>query len=328
MTIFPPRNPNRAPAPPLTQRLRGLMDRPGARLALRVVQVAFVLGVSLYLMHRLTEIGWGRVWQSLPTQPLYYLFFIGFFFSIPLAEMLIFRLIWQRPMARRFPLFVRKRVYNLAVLSYSGDAFLALWAHRHLNLKGRSAIATVKDSAILSALASNGFTLLLLGLFFLTGQLNTLLAADGDLSFYIGIAVALTLVLVPLVVTFRGRIFSLGGRLVRTVFLIHLARLVAQLGLQVAMWWVVLPDVPVLTWLIFLTAQLVVTRIPFLPNTDLIFLGLGLSLGSYVDAPEATVAGMFLAAGALSQVFNVAAYVLTSVPDPTGYEPTPAKATR
>ena len=50
----------------------------------------------------------------------------------------------------------------------------------------------------------------------------------------------------------------------------------------------------------FLAAQLLLTRIPFLPNRDVMMMWLGVALATAVAAPQAQVASMFLAAGALS----------------------------
>ncbi len=58
---------------------------------------------------------------------------------------------------------------------------------------------------------------------------------------------------------------------------------------------------------------MVLTRVPFLPNTDLLFAGLGITLMAYVDGPAAEVAGMFLAAGALNQVLNLGLFILTTI---------------
>jgi hypothetical protein len=102
--------------------------------------------------------------------------------------------------------------------------------------------------------------------------------------------------------------------LARNVFLIHLTRQITVLCAQTAMWAVAVPEVPVDTWLLLLTAQMVLTRIPFLPNTDLLIAGLGLSLMGYMAAPEAKLAGMFFAAGVLGQILNVCLFVVASLP--------------
>lgn len=312
-----------------------LREKRSLMIALRVLQVTFVTAVVVFLAGRLSDIGWSDVADALPTTPWYYIFFLGWFFAIPIAELFVYKLIWGENLTSRLGVFLRKRVYNYAVLSYSGEAYLAMWARKAIPLDNRKILSTVKDSTILSGLASNTFTVLLLGVFLVTGQLAVLLEADPDFEAYFIVAALVGLILVPMILRFRKSIIALPGRLALQVFAIHMVRLILMLVLQTAMWAVVLPQVPFETWLMFLTAQLVLTRVPFLPNTDLMYLGLGLSLSGYLEAPEATVAGMFLAAGALSQILNVAIYGLTSfrqfmpapIKPPKGGRVVPAKGT-
>lgn len=293
--------------------LETLRNHRGLIILARLLQIGFVVAVLVFLSDKLSSIGWSEVWAALPTNPLYYLFFCLWFIAIPVAELWVYRLMWGFSLSRDFAIFLRKRVYNLALMSYSGEAFLALWAKQNLPLKGRVIFSTIKDSNILSGLASNCLTVVFLILFLATGQLEGLTSTNPDFGTYLIFATLIGIILVPMVLRFRKSIIALPGHLTRTVFLIHVSRNLAMLVFQGATWAVVLPDVPVLTWSLFITAQLVLTRIPFLPNTDLIYLTLGLTLSSYLDAPQATVAGMFLAQGALSQIFNFALYIGTSV---------------
>ncbi len=283
------------------------------RYAFRLIQLAFVVGVAVFLVRKLGTIGWAEVWDAMPTHPLYYLFFLANFFAIPVAELWVYRTMWGIRMSRYFAVFARKRVYNYALLSYSGEAVFAHWAQKHLPLKTMTVIQTVKDSNILSALASNSFTLVLLIMFVATDQISLITDADPDYRFYLGVAGAVGLVLVPLILKFRKRIISLPADQARKVFLIHLTRFVLAQIFLLLQWVVILPHVPITTWLLFVTAQLVLSRVPFLPNTDLLYLGLGLTLATYVDAPEAVVAGIFVAAGALSQILNAVIYAVTTV---------------
>ena len=282
-------------------------------VALKALQFLVMAAVVLFLASKLTAVGWHDVWASLPTTPWFYLIFIVMFFAFPVAELMIYRLMWGVDFKGQFGMFVRKRVYNYAVLSYSGEAYMAFWARRRLDLRDRVIFSTIKDSNILSGLASNSFTVIMLAIFFLTGQLSIITDADPDYKSYLLLAVLVGVILVPVVLKFRKHIISLSPDVAKKVFLIHLTRLVLLLLLQTLQWSVVLPDVPFNMWLLFLTAQLVLTRVPFLPNTDLLVAGLGLTLMGYVDAPQATLASMFLAAGALSQAMNFAAFLATSV---------------
>lgn len=289
-----------------------ILEKKPIRILLRLGHISFISIIVFLLITKIGDIGWSDVWKALPSNPLYYAFFLVWYFAIPVTELLVYRLIWQTNLTPYIGIFLRKRVYNLAFISYSGEAVLALWARGRFGLKNKMIYATIKDSNILSALSSNIFTIIALMLFFATGQLSLITQADPDYQLYIGLAILIGLILVPLIIWFRKKIISLPTSITQQVIFIHFFRFMTMLLCQIGMWWVVLPDVAFSTWLLFLTAQLVLQRVPFLPNTDLLFLGLGLSMASLLDAPEAVVAGMFIGAGALAQLFNLVIYVITS----------------
>jgi hypothetical protein len=289
------------------------LSRRPVRLALKAVQWLVVGGVLLYLVGRISEIGWGEVRRSLPDSIWFYVLFGAMYLVIPVSELVSYKVMrWRIGFWRSLPMFVRKRVYNYAVMSYSGEAYMFLWARRHLPLGSRQILSMVKDNNLLSGLASNSFTLLLVAAFFVTGQLDTITRAAPDTGSYVAATVLVGVLMVLLVLGLNRRIMSVPLEMAAKITGIHATRVVLILLLQTAQWAVVFPHVPFLTWLLFLTAQMVLTRLPFLPNQDLMLVGLGLSLTHYVDAPEAAVAGMFLVSGALFQAVNLACFLLTA----------------
>lgn len=291
------------------------MEKRAVQLLLKGLQVGALVAICYYLALKVSDIGWSNIASSLPTTPWFYIFFLGIYFAYPTAEWFVYRRLWGPAVRRRFDVFLRMRIYNLAFVSYSGEAYLGVWASRRVKQRKRRTVATIKDSQILSALSSNSLTILLLALLFGSGQLGLFTDADPSYPQYVAIAVGLSALLIPLVVSFRHRLLSIDGPAAKAVFLIHLSRLLVIVLLQVASWAVVMPEVPLETWLVFLTGQYVLTRIPFLPNTDLLIAGLGLTLLTYVDAPAATLAGMFVASGALAQVLNFGLFAGLSVRD-------------
>lgn len=289
-----------------------LLENKGVKILLRLLHVGLIAGLIWFLGQKISSIGWDDVLAALPTTPLYYGLFIIWYFAIPVTEVIVYRLMWGLNLAWHFGIFARKRVYNLAIVSYSGEAVLALWARGRFDIDDSKIYATIKDSAILSALSSNSFTIIALIVFFATGQISLIIDADPNYQMYLGLAVLVGVILVPLILKFRKHIISLSPPVARWVVFIHFCRFMTVLGCQIGMWSVILPDVALSTWLLFITAQLVLQRVPFLPNTDLLFLGLGLSMAPLLNADEAIVAGMFLGAGALAQVLNLVIFVLTS----------------
>ncbi|NVJ96902.1 MAG: hypothetical protein HWE25_02055 [Alphaproteobacteria bacterium] len=291
-----------------------LKDNQFVTLALKGLQILLVFGVVVFLSSKLENVGWDRVMASLPDTPWFYVFFTITFLAYPLAEQRVYRMLWAGEAPMSFGVFLRMRVYNLAVLSYSGEAFLAMWAQRNSSMRNRRIFSSIKDSNILSALASNSFTILLLALLFSTNQLHFITDADAQFEYYLGLAFAVGIVLVPLVIHFKNHILALDAATAKHVFLIHLARQIITLLAQVAMWAIAVPEAPLDAWLLLLTAQLVLTRVPFLPNTDLLLAGLGVTMMGMLDAPKAELAGMFFAAGVLGQIYNLGAFALAHLP--------------
>lgn len=291
------------------------LETPAGRWLAKVLQLTALAGICYYLALKVSAIGWQEIAGSLPTSPWFYLFFLGIYFAYPTGEWLVYRRLWGAPARKRFDVFLRMRIYNLAFVSYSGEAYLGVWASRRVKQRKRRTASTIKDSQILSALSSNSLTILLLGLLLGTGQLSLFTDADPSYPLYVAIAVGLSALLIPLVLSFRHRILSIDGQSTKVVFLIHLIRLLVIVVLQIASWAVVMPSVPMEVWLVFLTGQYVLTRIPFLPNTDLLVAGLGLTLLTYVDAPAATLAGMFVAAGATATLLNFGLFSALSLRD-------------
>jgi hypothetical protein len=288
-----------------------LQSRTGRQLT-RLARWALIAGVIAFLATRLGDVGWQDVWAALPTHPLFYALFLALYLAPPLMELPVFRTLWGFSVARSWPVFVRKRVYNAAVLGYSGDVLFYAWAREVTSLPARQLASTIKDNAILAAMASNLATLALLAAFLLTGQMAALAALDATTTRWVGLVALISLALMPLFALFYRQILGVGARVALIVFSWHAVRQVLVLALQVAAWMLLFPQVEATTWLVFLTAQMMLSRVPGLPNQDLLFLALGVSLSGVVDAPLAAVVAMFVATGVLTQAAHLLAYVATS----------------
>ncbi|MBO6504199.1 MAG: hypothetical protein JJ850_11290 [Kordiimonadaceae bacterium] len=293
-------------------RLKSLFDaaRDNAylRRGAKLLQALFIGLVFYYLTEKVRMIGWSDVLAALPTTPWFYIFVVAMYFAYPLGEWLVYRRLWGEAAHQRFDVFVRMRIYNAAVMSYSGEAYLGIWAAKRVGGRKRDIAAKIKDSQILSALSSNSLTIVLLAMLFSSGKLGIFTGADPSYPTYVAIALGLSLFLIPLVLWFRKQILSLEPGVTRYVFAVHFTRLLVVVALQVGSWAVVLPDVPLEIWLVFLTGQYVLTRVPFLPNVDLMIAGLGLTLLSFVSAPAAALAGIFVASGAINQVLHLSLF--------------------
>lgn len=302
-------------------RLQRLRARPAARRALLIGQWALLALIVAYLVWRLTGIGWGAVLQNLPSSPWFYALLLLKFLTLPVAEVFVYQIVWSRPLANHFPAFVRKRVYNNAVAGYSGEAFLALWARRRLGVGELEAIVAVKDCNILSAFTANVMTVALVAWLAMSGALGPAVAAVPGGRWLFAAAFALALSVALGVIVFRRRLVALSAAKSRAILGVHAARQVAQIAIFAAVYAAALPAIPFVTWVSFVALQYVITRIPFLPNQEIVYLTAALSLGAIVGAPQEAVAGMLLAEAGLLQglyflLFFATAHLARNTPAP------------
>jgi len=282
----------------------------------------FVTGLILFLFYRLTQLGWREVLEALPSNPLFYLFFLGIYFTLPVTESLIYGYLWKVNPLKVFPVSFRKRVYNREVLGYSGEVYLYLWAHRILGLNKRKAFKDIRDNTIISSIISTMVAAGLLAAFLLTGQIHLPFAWDNQHQLYaIGGGFLITGIIV-LLIRYRHLFFGLSRKQTMVLTGLHFMRLLLVNTFQIAEWHVVLPAVPLSIWFTFLSTLIILNRIPFLPSRDLIFLGTSMELSEWMQLSTTSVAGMLLVATVLDKTLNAVLFTLLSFLDrKKGVEP-------
>ncbi|MEO0881986.1 MAG: hypothetical protein AAFY34_04565 [Pseudomonadota bacterium] len=274
------------------------------------LRLILLVGIVAYLIYGLTDIGWTSVVSALPTHPLFYVTSLLIFAVLPLVERLVFRRLLPNEQAVPIGVFIRKRVLNEGVLSYSGEAYL-LERLRALSVARDPAIAAIRDNAIVSALISNTVTIGLVLLLLLAGRPDTIMelyrAAPGAAISFLVFAFIVYFIVIAMFRRItrlcRGDFQSLAG--------LHSLKILAVMSLQVTQWSVALPGEPMGTWLTFLTIYMLVRRLPFLPNVDLVFLGVGISLSGFSIHGAEALSGMLLASAVAMQLLHVVAFVLT-----------------
>ncbi|NJR78711.1 hypothetical protein [Sphingomonas corticis] len=267
----------------------------------------------LWLVLKVRAIGWREVASSLPVEPLFYILFFVNFLVLPASETIVFRWILRRPLPGAFPVLIQKRVYNSALVGYSGELVFLLWLKNRLKLATKPVLLALKDNAILSAVASGLVTAGLLVAFAAGGharQIAHWLHPGPALLIAGGLGAAFVL---PLLFRLRKRLITLPAGTAWGVLGIHVARIALVVLLQATQWAVVLPAERWSTWLVFLTAQMVISRLPIVPNRDLLFLSAGLEMSNTIAGPRAAMAGLLLAGGALTQGMNLAFFVITAL---------------
>jgi len=298
---------------------RSVRDRDEVQKGLKYLQYALLGCIIVFLVFKLTHVGWLEVLGSLPQSPWFYVFFFLRFLALPISELAIYEIVWSQPLVRHFFVFIRKRVYNFAVMGYSGEAFLTLWARRRLDMPHKKILVGVKDNNLLSAFASNAATVVLVLILAATGGLKAGLEAFPGAGWLFALAFLSAGTLSVLVMIFRDKLMALPKGVMPRLISVHGARQILLILLQAAMYASAIPGAPLMAWMTFIAMQLVLSRVPFLPNQDIVYLGAALSLSPIVGAPEAAVAGMLVAEAGLSQILNIAMFFATAYLAKTDY---------
>ena len=209
--------------------------------------------------------GLAALTAAVPTSPWFYIAFALLYMSPPTFDWIIFRRLWNLPAAGLAAL-LKKRVANEVVVGYSGDAYFYAWARDRLKMV-TAPFGAVKDNGILSAIAGNAITLAMLALAIPFGKdlLN-----EAQFNMVAGSA-AVTLALSLPFLIFSKRVFSLPRPTLWWVFGVHCARLVFGSTMIALAWHFAMPEVSIGMWLFLAAGRLLVSRLPLVPNKDLLF---------------------------------------------------------
>jgi hypothetical protein len=289
-----------------------LAEERGQRLA-KAGRRLFMTGIIGLLLYQLSQVGWDQIGQALPASPWFYLIFLVLYFSLPATEALVYRQLWHYRYVDGFLAFLKKRVLNKDVLGYSGDVYLYLWARENVGKTEREVRGAVKDNAILSSVASTAFSVGVLVLLFLTGQILWTDRIAGHEATYLAAILLAGGIGAALAVRFRKVLFDLPGRMAAALFAIHVTRLVLMGVLQVVQWSVAMPGTSWRVWGTLFAVQTVMSRIPILPARDFIFVGTSVELSRALDVSAAGIAGMLLVSNLLDKAFNFLFFTLSAL---------------
>jgi hypothetical protein len=284
--------------------------------------------ILLLLVRAIADVGWQQVIDVLPLTPLFWLVFVGGYLLPPLVEWHIYRRWWGfGPSA--IGVFLKMRVMNDALFSYSGHTYLLVWASKYLGfafdpedpprILGRGGgsgvdpaanpVAAVKDMAITSGIAGVLATLVLLLL--ALGVAGT--GAIGNsldprtvriLLWSFGAMILLNLG----IVLFRHNVMTLPVRENMFAFGWHLFRVLAVQALLVASWAIALPGIDGKTWFLLGALRMVIMRMP-VPNKEVLFAAIAVSLAG--DTAQ-DIAALMAAQGALHLIFHAIAWAVAA----------------
>jgi hypothetical protein len=269
--------------------------------------LSFVISASLLtaILMQFDRLGLARLAADVPTNVTFWGALTAYYLALPASEWIIYRRLWKLP-PDGFLALLRKLVSNELLLGYSGELSFYAWARRRSRLS-TSPFATIKDVSIASAIAGNVVTLAMMLVAWPTLTLLHFGTAPRDIALSAAVLLAISVT----VLLFKGRIFSLSSGQLRFAFGIHIARLATTTLLSGVIWHSALPEVPLSLWVLLAALQLLVTRLPFVPNKDLVFAGLTL----FVVGHDGQVAALIGIVAALILVAHVVVGGLLAVFD-------------
>ncbi|NBB73777.1 MAG: hypothetical protein GVY35_08875 [Bacteroidetes bacterium] len=275
-----------------TERLKGWAGTPQGKRILSGLQRGVTIAILGYVVYQVTTIGWGQVWNALPTTPWFYVIFLVMYFLLPVFQTIAYRYIWKRPYRELFPALLKSAVYNKEVLNYSGEVYLLSWGRTRLDRATSEIAHHIKDNTIISSAASTLNAVLILAILVLSGYVDVPVLS-GQTWFYIAGGLVGIVAILAVAFQFRHSVFKISTTLVFGILALYFFRFLLLQGLQVTQWAVTVPGIALSSWLTLLAAQIVTKRLPFIPGPDL-FVALGLEMAGAMAVPEAALAGVLL----------------------------------
>jgi hypothetical protein len=282
--------PDLGPESGLLARLR---DHPLGRFGLHLLRWSVPIILLVIIGRRLSELGWREIWIARTGNLVFYLLLVVQFLIQPFGDYSVYRNLWSAGNTPPMTVILRKRVMNTFMLDYSGEVFFFLWARENLALKPGMLVHSIKDSNVLSAGAGLAMVYLMMLLLLATGGLHipTGVSANGWLYVLAG---SVPLILCSVLVLGRRKLTALTTGQIAGTFLIHFTRALLVLGVEFWLWQFsgALPSA--VASLQFVALRLVVTRLPLVPNKDLIFVGAGIAAAGMARVSVTPVATVLL----------------------------------
>ena len=262
-----------------------------AAVAGAVLTIAMVAGLARELLSS----GLAGLHALVPENPLFYAALALFYVAAPACDYLIYRRLWDLPLAG-FVALLKKRIANDVLFGYSGDAYFYTWARAHA--AAAAPFGAVKDVVILSAIAGNAITLAGIALAL---PIGAHLLDAGELKALLGSIAVIFAMSLPFLI-FSKRVFTLPRGRLWWIFGVHCLRLVLTSALIAFAWHFALPEVSIGLWLLLVAGRLLVSRLPLVPNKDLVFANFAIIL----MGNDGAVTGLVALTAALTLLAHVA----------------------
>lgn len=285
-----------------------IIETPRARKVVKWAQTAFVTAILGYIIYQFFKIGWLNLLHSLPGNPFFYILYLPLFFLLPLTEVIIYKIIWSVPAKKLFPALLIKKVYNNEVMGYSGEVFLFLWGKRTLGKKNIDVLRNIKDNNVISVIVSILFTVIILIIFLETNP--TIFSTwtrkiPNNQIYYTGISIV---IIISLIIKFKRYIISLPFVTSLEIFGIHFIRHVLAVVIQIYQWHIILPEISLHVWFTYIVAQITLSMLPIIPNKDLLFISISMSMATMLGAPLAAIAAILLVNSVFDRTLHMGFY--------------------
>ncbi len=245
-----------------------VVDDSASRRIAGLFSFAVSFAVIAVVIWQLSLFHFDQLVEMVPSSLLFWTVFAVTYLAGPLGDWWIFRRLWGLPISGISAL-IRKMVSNELLLGYLGDAQFYSWARSRLTMVA-APFGAVKDVAILSAVTGNAVTMVLLLFAWPLVSSGQLGVATRDA--YVSLAVVLFSSFA--IFLFRRQLFSLPKSDLYFVSAIHVLRIAVALAGSAVMWHLVLEDVAISLWLVLATLRMLISRLPLLPNKDVVFAGI------------------------------------------------------
>lgn len=227
-----------------------------------------------------------------PLPPLFWPVFAVMYVTPALGDLVIYRRLWGRHCPGLADM-LRKLVGNELLLGYVGDTYLFA-AARGGGRRTIDVLRDVKDVTVLSAVAGSAVTLVAAAIAW--PWLRALSVGAPPLALAAGLVAILAPPAIALVL--GARLFGVPVAERWRIFLVHLVRATLVVLLTAWLWALALPAVAISLWLALSAAKLILARLPFIANRDVVFAAAVTALigrGAPVSALLATVAAITVA---------------------------------
>jgi hypothetical protein len=247
------------PAPLIARGRNGWTRWAGPVVSLLILVVAFM---------QLRHVDPTELWALLPASAAFWAVYAVYYLAGPVSEWVIFRRLWSIP-GEGLAALMRKMISNELLLGYLGEVYFYAWARRNATVTN-APFGAIKDVAILSALGGNIVTLAMVALAWpLLGAVDA-----GFNRWEVAGSILFVFALSAVALLLRRRLFSLPRRELIVVFGIQMLRIVGKNLLAAVMWHMMLPAVGLTWWVLLATLRQLLSRLPFLPNKDVVFAGM------------------------------------------------------